>query len=106
MTEPILFQRAELYPLPWLEERLAGVMSAKTFLANLGLDCTGRGRIYQNAVWGHEILNAMESTCESNKAPETASMGVLDRNNKGNSKSTGKRGRPPKANLIKISDIN
>jgi hypothetical protein len=68
---PLAIEPGKLYPLPALEEALAGTMTLKTFLERLKLDATGRGRMFQYAVWGHEILRAMRDIAEGAKAPET-----------------------------------
>lgn len=69
---PLAIEPDKLYPLPALEEALAGTMTLKTFLERLKLDATGRGRMFQYAVWGHEILRAMRDIAEGPKSPETA----------------------------------
>src|SRR5690606_16080511 len=107
--EPLRIEADVLYPLDWIEERLQGVLSVKTFLENVGLDCTGRGRIYQNAVWGHEILRAMESTCEGLKTRQNANTGVYERS-AGTASAVKpekrKPGRPRKGvDLISCSDL-
>ncbi len=58
--QPIHFEANVLYPMVWLECQLGGIMSLQVFLTNLGLQRTGNGRMFQNALWGHEILQAMQ----------------------------------------------
>lgn len=110
LTRPIKFQADVLYPLDWLEKRLGGCMSVKTFLDNLGLDCAGRGRIFQNAVWGSEIIQARESTVQGIKTRETASMGFsADIATVATEPGKRKRGRPAKpkhVSLINRSDLS
>ncbi len=60
VPQPIHFEANVLYPMAWLEKRLEGITSLQVFLGNLGLQRTGNGRMFQNALWGHEILRAME----------------------------------------------
>lgn len=54
------FEPCVLYTLEEIEQRLNGVMSVKTFLDNLGLGTTGRTRMFEKAVWGDEIIKALE----------------------------------------------
>lgn len=101
MAEPIRFERNTFYPLESLSTLLRGTMSVKTFLAKLGLDCTGRARIFQNGVWGYEILSAMESIAEVDKSPHKGvaveSTRISDRG----------RGRPAKltSGFVPVSAI-
>ncbi len=85
MSAPLEFKPGVFYPFDHLEKQLAGVMTVKTFLMGLGLDCTGRNRTFQNGVMGDEILEAMKNAARKPKATP-ASQPHVDR--------VRKRGRP------------
>src|SRR5690606_18800456 len=61
MTAPVEFQpvRDRFYTMAALEQHLSGIMTVKTFLAMLELECTGRDRMSQAGLWGFEIALAM-----------------------------------------------
>lgn len=86
-TPPIEFRRGVFYPFVWLDENLA--VSRQTFLQNLNLERTGSGRMFQDGVWGDEVLDALErghsgskgskgsSTRTGKKAPIIQSVGSV-----------------------------
>jgi len=80
MSSPLEFKPGVFYPKAVLEERLEGIMSLQTFLSNLGLDGTGRGRIFQNGLWGDEILHAVESTIKADKPVPAPKLEAEKRN--------------------------
>lgn len=71
---PIDFKPGTFYPLEWLETQLAGTVSLQQFLTVLDLQCTGRNRLFQNGLFGDEILQAIQSHLKANKAPQRADM--------------------------------
>ena len=57
------FDANTLYTMDELEEMLEGVVSLHVFLVNLGLK---KDRIFRDAVWGCEILDAAKNRRSSN----------------------------------------
>lgn len=66
IPEPFVIEPNALYSLAWLEERLAGIVELPTFLERLKLR---NERRFRDALWGREILEALERT-----EPYTASQ--------------------------------
>jgi hypothetical protein len=97
----IRFERGVFYPFAELEEQLKPYMSLKTFLDNLNLECTGRNRIFQNGLFGDEILQAIEDTAGRDKTTHTASTAQIEPVSTVNR--TGKRGRPRKYPLKPVN---
>lgn len=64
------FKPGVLYSLSDIEDRLRGVMTVKTFLDNLGIATTGKTRMFERAVWGDEVINALREYAQKTEEPE------------------------------------
>lgn len=89
----IEFKHGVLYPLDEIEKHLGDTMTLKTFLSVLGLEPTGKGRMFQKALLGDEILRAIQRSTESGELQQSQPAPNVDL----------PRPKPPKATVQPVT---